>query len=914
MPICRFKLDSLLGPLNEGETLLTPNHRSAKVILQAYGDSKKTGEVWLRPKVYAIDVWLAQLWIRLSSDSIEPFCNLQILDSFAEQCIWTKSLMASTEKYPLLNVQQTAVTISRSYHLFNQWLFPEETARWSSMQSKDFSAFLYWSKQYQSYCQKHGLSGLSDAIAILIPRLGELAKFLPPSLLLVNFTNPPPLYGRLIENLSNVLELRHHLRSTSKLCSLEENYKWKPELGKVKRLKYQDLNAEISACVKHYLKHAKESSNDHLGIIIDHKSDHSFLVWKEFNKQSNQRISNLSPINAQYFNTFSTPQKLTDAKLIKLALSLLELNLTQIETEKFCYLLQSSRSVLSDEELPARINLELFLRSKFSATTRLSQLQSVMQREEKSYYCPQLTALLVKFSEYTRRTSDFLTLSAWVEIFKKQLELLGWPGSELSKTESEELSQWQTAFDQLSGSSFIVGKVNILGALRHLRSSLYQTLRRNPFNSKLNISLVSPEEALDFDFDSLWWLSADHKRLPDNISPDPFLPLSIQQIQGIPDSDYELLLKQANLTLTRLQQNTYELIFSHHKYEDDLEVRPSPLLSDIPLTPSLESESLKDRTARVNSAQIDYIQEPLCLPLDSVIKAGGTSLITDQSNCPFKAFATHRLGARKLRSLQSGLNPMDRGTALHLALEKLSVKLDSKNKIIESSVAERDTYIAESIEPAIEQLRKQHPDILTPAFANLERIRLSNLLNSFLDFELSRSSFFVYKTEHQITWKHSLLSLNFRVDRIDTFDDGSLALIDYKSGAKSSYYWYDDRPDNLQLPLYQLAIDSNLGDISGAFIYQVNVEKVTLTGTTDKDDIHQNIKPLAQVRLFDGSWTNLQERWNRIVLAMAAEFEKGLLAVAPTRSDQTCLYCDLSSLCRVNEQETILPSEDELPL
>ena len=281
-------------------------------------------------------------------------------------------------------------------------------------------------------------------------------------------------------------------------------------------------------------------------------------MWKEFNKQSNPRISNLSPINAQYYNTFSTPQKLADAKLIKLALSLLELNLTQIETEKFCYLLQSSRSVLSDEELPARINLELFLRSKFSATTRLSQLQSVMQREEKSYYCPQLTALLVKFSEYTRRTSDFLTLSAWIEIFKKQLELLGWPGSELSKTESEELSQWQTAFAQLSGSSFIVGKVNILGALRHLRSSLYQTLRRNPFNSKLNISLVSPEEALDFDFDSLWWLSADHKRLPDNISPDPFLPLSIQQIQGIPDSDYELLLKQANLTLTRLQQNTYE--------------------------------------------------------------------------------------------------------------------------------------------------------------------------------------------------------------------------------------------------------------------------------------------------------------------------------------------------------------------
>ena len=263
-----------------------------------------------------------------------------------------------------------------------------------------------------------------------------------------------------------------------------------------------------------------------------------------------------------------------------------------------------------------------------------------MQGEEKTYYCPQLNGLLVKFSEYTRRAGNILTLNAWIEIFKKQLELLGWPGSELSKTESEELYQWQTAFDQLSGSSSIVGKVNILGALRHLRSLLYQISRRSPFDDKLNISLVSPKEALDFDFNSLWWLSADDQRLPDNISPDPFLPLSIQKIKGMPDSDYELQIKQANLTLTRLQQNTCELIFSHHKYEDDLEVRPSPLLSGIPLTSSLGPGSLGDRTARVNSVRIDCIEEPLCLPLDKVIKAGGTSLITDQSNCPFKAFAT----------------------------------------------------------------------------------------------------------------------------------------------------------------------------------------------------------------------------------------------------------------------------------
>jgi hypothetical protein len=255
---------------------------------------------------------------------------------------------------------------------------------------------------------------------------------------------------------------------------------------------------------------------------------------------------------------------------------------------------------------------------------------------------------------------------------------------------------------------------------------------------------------------------------------------------------------------------------------------------------------------------------------------------------------------------------MNRGSALHLALEKLSTKLNHQEKILESSAVIRQKFIDESIEPAIEQMHKQHPDVMTPTFSNLERIRLSNLLNSFLEFELSRSPFLVHETEQQITWDHSLLSLNFRVDRIDKLNDGSLVLIDYKSGKKSSYRWFDDRPDDLQLPLYQLAIGSNIAHISGAFIYQVNIEEVTLAGATDKEDLHPDIKPLAQVRLFDGTWTDLQERWNIIVLAMAAEFEKGLLAVAPTRGNQTCQYCDLSSLCRINDQKNLRDKQDEL--
>ena len=907
VPISRFQIDSLLSAFDQDQTLLTPNHRSAKVIMQAYANKKKVGEVWSRPQVFAIDIWLQQLWAKLSMNGIEPFCKLQILDSFSEQCVWTEQLKASAEKYPLLNIQETAAAVSHSYHIYNQWFLFEKLKPRDSKYSQNFSAFLYWSKHYKYLLEKHELIGLSDAILILIPSLHELVRFLPSRVLLVNFSDPPPLYARLIGTLEDVIELSYHTRNTPDISSKTIPNEWQPNLNSVKRLQFPNLDTEIRACVRYSLERVRVNETEHVGIIIDHEKEHDFLFWKEFNRQTSHRNNDLSPTKAQYFNTFSSAQSLADVKSIELALSFLELNQTRIETQKFCHLLQCHQFALGDKELSARISLELLLRNNFSSTTRLGHLQSVMQREGKPYYCPHLSTLLTKFSELSRRPREFLSLSAWAELFTRQLELIGWP-----RFESEDYLQWQKSLYQLSSTSAIVGELDITGALRQLRSLLYQTPRRIVFNDELQISLVSLDEALDFDFDSLWFISADDQRLPCSISPDTFLPLSIQQEYGMPRSSYKLQLEQANLILTRLQRNTHEFILSHHKYEGDLEIRPSPLSRTIPLSPVPDIGSTNNLTNPLHPVEFEYVQEPLCLPLTSVIGTGGTSLLSNQSNCPFKAFATHRLGAQKLPNLQPGLDAMNRGSALHLALEKLSTKLNHQEKILESSAAIRQKFIDESIEPAIGQMHKQHPDVMTPTFSNLERIRLSNLLNSFLEFELSRSPFLVHETEQQITWDHSLLSLNFRVDRIDKLNDDSLVLIDYKSGKKSSYRWFDDRPDDLQLPLYQLAIGSNIGHISGAFIYQVNIKEVTLAGATDKEDLHPDIKPLAQVRLFDGTWTDLQERWNIIVLAIAAEFEKGLLAVAPTRGNQTCQYCDLSSLCRINDQKNLLDKQDEL--
>ncbi|MEM9503338.1 MAG: PD-(D/E)XK nuclease family protein [Cyanobacteria bacterium P01_E01_bin.43] len=47
----------------------------------------------------------------------------------------------------------------------------------------------------------------------------------------------------------------------------------------------------------------------------------------------------------------------------------------------------------------------------------------------------------------------------------------------------------------------------------------------------------------------------------------------------------------------------------------------------------------------------------------------GQALFSDQANCPFRAFARHRLGLREPASPEPGLTPALRGTAVHIALE-----------------------------------------------------------------------------------------------------------------------------------------------------------------------------------------------------------------------------------------------------
>ena len=87
-------------------------------------------------------------------------------------------------------------------------------------------------------------------------------------------------------------------------------------------------------------------------------------------------------------------------------------------------------------------------------------------------------------------------------------------------------------------------------------------------------------------------------------------------------------------------------------------------------------------------------------------------------------------------------------------------------------------------------------------YLELEETRLIDLVTEWLKYEAARVPFTVVETEEKDDCGHRRALAQLRLDRIDRLNDGSLLVIDYKSGDVSPKSWDLPRPDDVQLPLY----------------------------------------------------------------------------------------------------------------
>lgn len=501
----------------------------------------------------------------------------------------------------------------------------------------------------------------------------------------------------------------------------------------------------------------------------------------------------------------------------------------------------------------------------------------------------------------------------WAELIPRLLDALHFAGSRsLTSAEFQALRRWQQAVESCGSLGFDGRRVSWKEFLSQLSRALDETLFA-PESRNAPILIAGPAESAGLTADAIWFLGADEDAWPANGAAHPLLPIELQRHAGMPHATAQLDWELAEAVTRRILAAAPEVHFGYAKQNATAEARPSRLIVQLAGAPrKLPPELLAPASpAPLTVPFEDYSR----IPFAPGKVPGGASVLTDQSQCPFKAFATARLAAQTWKPAEAGLTAGQRGSLLHAVLHSIWDKtregIRSHAELV--SLSGLKAFVAAHVEYTLaHELRPHLREQMPRRYLELEALRLTRLVTEWLEYEAARVSFEVAATEDKRTVHINGLTLNLQLDRLDRLIDDTLLVIDYKSGNVSPSAWETPRPEDVQLPLYAgfaLKEDELLGGLAFAKVRPGNLEfagrvgdaaATLFSGLKGSNPLAKN--PFTAEQLLD---------WRDCIEQLAKDFLTGRAEVDPREAPKTCARCGLQTLCRIQENSSLLADGDE---
>ncbi|MBC7802583.1 MAG: PD-(D/E)XK nuclease family protein, partial [Candidatus Parcubacteria bacterium] len=510
--------------------------------------------------------------------------------------------------------------------------------------------------------------------------------------------------------------------------------------------------------------------------------------------------------------------------------------------------------------------------------------------------CPGLRGLLENLFNaqkgFQQREAREADPHAWAQHFTALLDAAGYPGErELDSDEFQARAKFNQALADFSRLGVVAAKLSFRGALAQLRRICAETLFQ-PETPEVPIQVVGVLESAGLAFDCLWVSGLTEDAWPLAARPSPFLPVALQKKAGIAEAAAETSLALDRRITEGWLGAAAEVVLSHPAKEKDRDLLPSPLIAEVPeRAPDLPAFA-SYRDILFTSRALETVADGMAPPLQSKAIRGGTRVLADQAACPFRAFARHRLAAEGLASPSEGLDALARGNLLHALMAGIWLELKSSAALSGDPKA----VIEKAAAAAVNELG------LEGRFAELERMRLEKLALEWLQVERRREPFEVIGIEEKRMLAIGGLEFSGRIDRMDKLQDGSHALIDYKTGSRvTPNAWLGERPDEPQLPLYAVTAQEKVSAVAFA---KLKAGDMKFSGLSLRE------KEIPGVRTAK-SWSGLIATWKAELESLALGYSLGDARVDPKNGLQTCRNCDLQPLCRVYEKRNALVEPEE---
>ncbi|MCA3041928.1 MAG: PD-(D/E)XK nuclease family protein [Rhodocyclaceae bacterium] len=958
----------------EGGAVVTPNRRLAVALKRAYDTAQQQAgrRAWAAPDILPLATFFARTHHIIGLCAEPAAARLantpRLIEAPQSHLLWEQVIRKSDVSTELLSVPQTAKQAAAAWSVANQWRILD--AMRSYPLHEDGQVFFAWALSYQQLCREMGVIDhvvLPDVLAnvlALMPANTALRDkltngLLPNKLLTAGFDIITPQVEAFFKACSaSGIAVRPLFDGGNAVTAVASNAA--TVVANTKRVVFATEEDEFRACAA-WARTRLESKGGPPD-AVSNPARIAIVVPDLQNKRSRLlRVLTdaLDPVARVQTNSGTDMQSASVLFNVSLGLPLNEYGLVNdaLELIEFAQgrplpfarvstVLRSPFIGGAEQEMAARAKLDAQLRDTLSAEVSLLALQksfklnSSKRLDNVARQCPvwmEIIDRVVAISTETATQTNKNVARAsrrsphdWSRHFTKVLGAWGFPGERaLGSTDFQTLAKFRDCLDMLAALENVQPRMRADEALVALRrivaDTVFQPESVDGNQAPIQVLGILESAGQSFDpFDAMWVTGLSDDAWPLAARPNPFIPAALQRRAGVTEASAAASLALDKRITDGWLHSARELIVSHSMYphgssgsRDGQAARPaSALISHFALhyaSPTMANyaEALQTINAlHPRSAIPDAMLPPLPTP---TAVSGGSSIIRDQAACPFRAFARHRLSAKPLAEPAAGLDAATRGTLLHRVLSIVWLKLKSQATLLAMGADATSTLIGDSVYQAIAEVHADGAEMLVGRFAAIEHARLCAVVTAWLAVERERLPFDVVACEEARRVEVAGLLMRLQLDRLDRLQDGTHALIDYKTGVAQVKSWIGERPDEPQLPLYFHTAEQEISAM--VFARLKRGKTFGFEGVSVTDNVLPNVTPIEHKRGMQErgyvSWDALIEEWEVALQNLAKQFVSGIATVDPKNGGLTCAQCDLQSVCRVAEFTGVASEVDD---